>query len=100
MVICWKPNQASTIHNHAVSLPHFVTVQGQRCWAAVLEGNILYKPTFMKKGTIQETHFHFANTHQPNGEGPLEVADVQVHKRGEVLFFELLCLNLVDFIYY
>jgi len=64
IVLCWLPHQVSPIHNHA----------GQRCWAAILEGN------------IQETHFHFAETHSAFGEGPLEEVDSAIYKQGNVSF--------------
>jgi len=64
IVLCWLPKQASPIHNHA----------GQRCWAAILEGN------------IREQHYHFENTHSAFGEGPLEVIEDTVHEQGSVSF--------------
>lgn len=64
IVLCWLPNQVSPIHNHA----------GQRCWAAILDGN------------IQETHFHFQRTHSAFGEGPLEETSKQVFNQGQVSF--------------
>lgn len=44
LLLCWAPDQRSPIHDH----------QGQRCWMAVLEGEVL------------ETHFR-----QPPDGGPL-----------------------------
>jgi len=64
IVLCWLPGQVSPIHNHA----------GQHCWAAVLEGN------------IQETHFHFADTHSAYGKGPLEEVETAVYNAGNVSY--------------
>jgi len=60
LVLCWRPGQVSPIHDH----------QGQRCWMAVLEGN------------IRERHFHLPL----QGSGPLVRGRSRVLAPGSVAY--------------
>jgi len=60
LVICWRPGQASPIHNH----------QGQRCWMGVLDGE------------ISETLFHAGR----GSSGPLSTGATKTFERGSVAF--------------
>jgi cysteine dioxygenase len=59
MVICWKPGQESPIHNHS----------GQRCWMAILEGD------------MEEVYYFYDELHQVLREGQR-----QIHPQGTVGF--------------
>lgn len=59
IVLCWDAGQASPIHNHA----------GQRCWMAVLEGE------------IRETYYE-----APTGAGPLVGGSSKAYRPGRVAY--------------
>jgi hypothetical protein len=40
------------------------------------------------QGTIEETHFHFKNTHSAHGEGPLEIVSTGTYPSGQVSYID------------